>query len=84
MQFCYLPLFTQLSTSALQDTSPGLWAFWQAAASVFGGDGCLLHLPRGCDRLKVVRARPEITVTEYNPCTRSLKKEKKAAHCVCM
>lgn len=30
-----------------------------------------------CGRLKVIRARPEITVTEYNPCTESLKKERK-------
>lgn len=37
-----------------------------------------------CDRLKVTRAGPEITVTEYNPCTGRLKKEKQTAHCVCM
>lgn len=43
---------------------------------------CILSHKR--DRLKVIRARPEITVTEYNPCMESLKKEEKTAQCVCM
>lgn len=49
-----------------------------------GGMAVFCILSHKCDRLKVVRARPEITVTEYNPCVESLKKEKKTAHCVCM
>lgn len=58
---------------------------WPSAANVILGEIIVFCIfsPK-CDRLKVTRAGPEITVTEYNPCTGRLKKEKQTAHCVCM
>lgn len=78
--FVISALFACLSTSALQDRrkpSAGPWVFDHLQQMSLEGIAVFCISSHKCGRLKVIRARPEITVTEYNPCTESLKKERK-------